>query len=138
MIDREIATIGFSPYNRVLEAVDANVTLYESEEELVYGMEFRLKHGFSLPDVIIASAGVDKPCYDEVIAYLSSLNIKVPVIVYDQAHNIKRKSDAAKLGAFEYVADPIEDDLFESKIEAALDEVTSDYFFALANTPPRK
>ena len=135
MGEREIATIGFSPYNKALESVDANLTLYESEAEMISGFEFRLMNGYPLPDLIIAVAGVDFPIYEASVEYLASRSLNIPVIVYDQAMNMKRKTWAAQIGAKEYIAEPISDEDFEEKIHQSLEEIASRYLFELANGP---
>ncbi len=61
MTQREIATIGFSPYNRVLETIDANVTFYENEVELIHGLNFRQIQNYAMPGILIVAAGIDKP-----------------------------------------------------------------------------
>ena len=134
MGEREIATIGFSPYNKALESVDANVTLYESEAEMISGLEFRLMHGFALPDLVIAVAGVDFPIYEALLEYLASRSLNIPVIIYDQDMNKERKTWASKLGAKDYISEPISDEEFEEKIHQSLEEIASRYLYELANS----
>lgn len=118
----EIATIGFSPFNEALEALDAQVTQYENQEEAVAGLRFRQSKGFEMPTLIICCAGMERPLYDELAMYCASLSLQVPLVIYDQAFSALRRRDAKILGAAAYLAEPISEERLEQKLFVMIDE----------------
>ena len=118
----EIATIGFSPFNEALEALDARVTQYENQEEAVAGLRFRTGKGFELPTLMICCAGMERPLYDELAMYCASLSLQIPLVIYDQAFSALRRRDAKILGAAAYLAEPISEERLEQKLFVMLNE----------------
>lgn len=118
----EIATIGFSPFNEALEALDAQVTQYEKQEEAVAGLKYRNSKGYEMPTLIICCAGIERPLYDELAMYCASLSLQVPLVVYDQAFSALRRRDAKILGATAYLAEPISEERLEQKLFVMLSE----------------
>ncbi|MEM9326241.1 MAG: hypothetical protein AAGA85_11315 [Bacteroidota bacterium] len=116
----EIATIGFSPFNKALEALDVHVTLYDRQEEAIEGLRYRLQHGHRLPTLFITCAGLMVPLYDELVMFCNELSDKIPVVVYDQGFSALRRREAKLLGAYDYVAEPIDDEGLEKRILAAV------------------
>lgn len=118
----EIATIGFSPFNEALEALDAQVTQYENQEEAVAGLKYRNSKGYEMPTLIICCAGIERPLYDELAMYCASLSLQVSLVVYDQAFSALRRRDAKILGATAYLAEPISEERLEQKLFVMLNE----------------
>ncbi len=118
----EIVTIGFSPFNEALEALDAQVTQYENQEEAVEGLRFRNRNGYDMPTLIICCAGIERPLYDELAMYCASLSLLVPLIIYDQAFSALRRRDAKILGAASYLAEPISMERLEQKLFVMIGE----------------
>ncbi len=116
----EIATIGFSPFNKALEALDIHVTQYENQEEAIAGLQYRMQHGHRLPTLFITCAGLMVPIYDELVKFCKDTPEQVPVLVYDQGYSALRRRDAKILGAYDYVAEPIDDEGLEKRILAAV------------------
>ncbi len=123
-MQREIATIGFSPYNRVLELIESNVTLYECEKKLVEGFRYRLKHYYELPDLIIVSAGIDHPGYISILDFLAEMKLDIPVMIHDQSFHRSRKRQAYRSGVSDYISEPVTDDIFEMRIGNLLERKT--------------
>lgn len=120
MFKSEVATIGFSPYNQVLEDLDIELTQYESQGEAVAGLNLRLLSKNKLPNLIICCAGVDQCLYDDLLIARERMDERIPIMVYDQAFCTRRKRDAQLLGADYYVAEPVADEKMTEKIETIL------------------
>lgn len=118
----EIATIGFSPFNEVLEVIDAQVTQYENQQEAVEGLKYRSSKGYEMPTLILCCAGLERPLYDELAMYCASLSLQVPLVIYDQALSALRRRDAKILGAAAYLAEPISEEAMEQKLMVMIDE----------------
>lgn len=118
----EIATIGFSPFNQAIESLDAQVTQYENQDEAVRGLRIRRDEGYDMPTLMICCAGIEKPLYDELAMFCASLPLRIPIVVYDQAHSALRRRDAKILGARAYLAEPISEKSMEQKLFVMIDE----------------
>lgn len=118
----EIATIGFSPFNQAIEALDVQVTQYENQEEAVRGLRVRRDEGYEMPTLIICCAGIEKPLYDKLAMFCGALPLLIPIVVYDQAHSALRKREAKILGVRAYLAEPISEESLEQKLFVMIGE----------------
>ena len=116
----EIASVGFSAHNQVLRDMDAHVTTYESQLTAISGLKYRLEKMYSLPEIFLCGTGIDLVNYDHLLEFIKKRELGIPVVVYDQALNIGRKTMAMALGAAAYLADPIADEVFEKTLKTTI------------------
>ena len=132
----EIVTIGFSPFNEALEALDAEVTQFENQEEAIAGLSFRNRNELEMPTLIICCAGMERLLYDELAMYCATLSLPVPLIVYDQAFSALRRRDAKLLDAV-YLTEPISEERLEQKLLTMIVEQLEKKCNAMVTYHPR-
>ncbi len=102
---KEIALVEIHKAPSIESHSQYSYSIYDNENELIDGLEYRIQHKRNLPDMILLNIeGIHSRRYSTLITWMKNKKYEIPTVVYGQKFTHETKIEAINFGAVDFIS----------------------------------